>query len=237
MLLVSNQRLSYKSHQQLWTVKRCQVKPRAPVSHRLLDRTNGIAGEESISFNGPEQAASSSRTEPKHRGILYHRRRSESPSVGTLPSLANERDHLQLEPPLNRSHEHTVPMAEYSEAPALPLAEKSSADLGESEDKTLPASEITAVLEQLNSSTEESQTQSQDPPSEWDILRTQLDEKPHDADGWRRLVEIAESSGDLEQIKKTYEALLITYPHTVRVTPLQSLIYAQVLSLSSPQRR
>jgi cleavage stimulation factor subunit 3 len=107
-------------------------------------------------------------------------------------------------------------MSEIPEAPALPLAEKSPADLAESDnDKTLPASEITTVLEQLNSSTEASQTQSQDPPSEWDLLRTQLDEKPHDPDGWRRLVEIGESSGDLEPIKKTYEALLMTYPHTV----------------------
>jgi hypothetical protein len=44
----------------------------------------------------------------------------------------------------------------------------------------------------------------QDPPSEWDILRTTLSEKLHDPDGWRRLVEIAETSSDAEQIKATY---------------------------------
>ena len=54
------------------------------------------------------------------------------------------------------------------------------------------------------------------PQSEWDILRAQLRESPLNPDGWLKLVELAEDSGDLEKIKETYEALLQTYPNTVR---------------------
>ena|ERR1700753_1756327 len=54
------------------------------------------------------------------------------------------------------------------------------------------------------------------PKSEWDILRAQLRESPLNPDGWLKLVELAEDSGDLEKIKETYEALLQTYPNTVR---------------------
>ena len=54
------------------------------------------------------------------------------------------------------------------------------------------------------------------PQSEWDALRAQLRESPLNPDGWLKLVELAEDSGDLEKIKETYEALLQTYPNTVR---------------------
>jgi len=95
-------------------------------------------------------------------------------------------------------------------------SEKNSAELTNGEDTTQPTDEILNVLQQLNPpTTEASQPQSQDPPSEWVILRTQLSEKPHDPDGWRKLVELAETGGDLEQVKETYEALLVVYPHTV----------------------
>ncbi|KAI0030401.1 Suf-domain-containing protein [Vararia minispora EC-137] len=53
------------------------------------------------------------------------------------------------------------------------------------------------------------------PQSEWDILRAQLKERPHDPDGWNQLVRFAEPSGDLEKIKDTYEGLLAVYPNTV----------------------
>ena len=53
------------------------------------------------------------------------------------------------------------------------------------------------------------------PQSEWGALRAQLRESPLNPDGWLKLVELAEDSGDLEKIKETYEALLQTYPNTV----------------------
>ncbi len=56
------------------------------------------------------------------------------------------------------------------------------------------------------------------PQSEWDQLRAQLREKPVDADGWLRRVELAEGSCDIEKIKDTYEGILETYPNTVRPT-------------------
>jgi len=58
--------------------------------------------------------------------------------------------------------------------------------------------------------------QSDAPQSEWDTVRAQLRESPLNPDGWLKLVELAEDSGDLEKIKETYEALLQTYPNTVR---------------------
>ncbi|KAM5540704.1 hypothetical protein V8D89_005735 [Ganoderma adspersum] len=55
------------------------------------------------------------------------------------------------------------------------------------------------------------------PQSEWDQLRAQLREKPVDADGWQKLVDLAEDSGDIEKIKDTYEGMLETYPNTPSV--------------------
>ncbi|KZT01729.1 Suf-domain-containing protein [Laetiporus sulphureus 93-53] len=52
------------------------------------------------------------------------------------------------------------------------------------------------------------------PPSEYDQLRTQLRQKPFEADTWLRLVDIAEDSGNIEMIKETYEGLLEAYPNT-----------------------
>ena len=54
------------------------------------------------------------------------------------------------------------------------------------------------------------------PRSEWDTIRAHLRESPFNPDDWLKLVELAEDSGDLEKIKETYEALLQTYPNTVR---------------------
>ena len=51
--------------------------------------------------------------------------------------------------------------------------------------------------------------------SEWQALRKRLRETPHDTEGWQKLVELAEDSGEIEEIKETYEALLETYPNTV----------------------
>ena len=58
--------------------------------------------------------------------------------------------------------------------------------------------------------------QTDTPQSEWDTVRAQLRESPLNPDDWLKLIELAEDSGDLEKIKETYEALLQTYPNTVR---------------------
>ncbi|KAI0640581.1 hypothetical protein C8Q79DRAFT_921396 [Trametes meyenii] len=56
------------------------------------------------------------------------------------------------------------------------------------------------------------------PQDEWDQLRARLREKPVDADGWLRLVELAEQKPDnIEKIKDTYEGMLETYPNTPSV--------------------
>ena len=72
--------------------------------------------------------------------------------------------------------------------------------------------------EELQTDKGESQEQVPEPetPSELDLLRTQLTENPHDPDRWRKLVELAELSGDIEKVKDAYEALLTVYPNTVR---------------------
>jgi cleavage stimulation factor subunit 3 len=95
-------------------------------------------------------------------------------------------------------------------------------------DKTQPTEEILNALNALNPKTtsqnghgidliqqEASQDSQQDPPSEWHVLREKLREHPQDPDGWNKLVDIVENTGDLEQIKQSYEALLETYPNTV----------------------
>jgi hypothetical protein len=108
------------------------------------------------------------------------------------------------------------------------------------EDLTIPTTDILNVLEQLKASQTQSQSQSQsqsqlqDPPSEWDILRTTLSEQLHDPDGWRRLVEIAETSSDAEQIKATYEAILTHYPNTVCLKLCCYTFRVDQSSLSSP---
>lgn len=92
---------------------------------------------------------------------------------------------------------------------------------------TLPAEEILNGLDQgirtePNSQEEEAFKQEPKPEktrtpleSEWQALRKRLRETPHDIEGWQKLVELAESSQEIEEIKETYEALLETYPNTV----------------------
>jgi len=116
-----------------------------------------------------------------------------------------------------------------SEHPDLPTFLDNGAQdmtISPGNEPTIPTAEILNVIEQLKASQFQSesswtrtqsqpQSQQQDPPSEWSILHTSLSEKPHDPDGWRRLVEVAETAGDVEQIKATYDALLAIYPNTV----------------------
>ncbi|KAI0337339.1 Suf-domain-containing protein [Trametopsis cervina] len=52
------------------------------------------------------------------------------------------------------------------------------------------------------------------PISEWEVLRTQVKERPGDSDGWLKLVDVAVDSGDFDKVTETYEALLEAYPNT-----------------------
>ncbi|KAF8650367.1 hypothetical protein AX16_005263 [Volvariella volvacea WC 439] len=82
-----------------------------------------------------------------------------------------------------------------------------------SADQTQPTDEIHRSLS--NSSPMKSDIQVDPPaPSEYEQQLAQLQEKPHDPDGWRRLVELAESSGEIDRIRAAYDALLKQYPNT-----------------------
>lgn len=85
--------------------------------------------------------------------------------------------------------------------------------------QTAPQFSPTPTPTQPNSQESAAVKQESTPPpqSEWDRLRAQLREKPIDADGWLKLVELAEDSGDIEKIKNAYEGMLETYPNTVRL--------------------
>lgn len=123
-------------------------------------------------------------------------------------------------------------------------------------DATHPAEDILNVLNQLNSDTapnsqesidneqpkQEQEVQQPKPfISEWQLLRDRLHESPHDPEGWNRLVELAENSGNINEIKETYETLLETYPNTVCQLPVfrrsqQFSDYVVLLDLSHPPR-
>jgi cleavage stimulation factor subunit 3 len=49
------------------------------------------------------------------------------------------------------------------------------------------------------------------PLSEYDVLTIQLLQSPHQPETWRRLVNVAEATGDISN----YDALLKQYPNTV----------------------
>ncbi|KAJ7050847.1 Suf-domain-containing protein [Mycena amicta] len=51
------------------------------------------------------------------------------------------------------------------------------------------------------------------PTDELDVGLTRLQESPHDPEGWKRLVHLAESSNDMSRIRKAYDALLKQYPN------------------------
>lgn len=52
--------------------------------------------------------------------------------------------------------------------------------------------------------------------SEFDLVFAALVKNPHQPELWKRLVELAEVSGETDKIVKTYEELLKQYPNTVR---------------------
>lgn len=71
-----------------------------------------------------------------------------------------------------------------------------------------------------------------DAMSEWRTLRAHVDENPYNGEAWNAFVDKAEDSGDLDKIKEAYEALLQTYPNTVRELSL-SLLRIETTKLSS----
>ncbi|TFK64019.1 Suf-domain-containing protein [Pluteus cervinus] len=83
-------------------------------------------------------------------------------------------------------------------------------------DQTQPSLEILRALSSLSPvKTEHVPPQTElPPPTEYEALTAQLKEKPHNPEGWKRLVELAESSGDLQKVRETYDALLKQYPNT-----------------------
>ncbi|KAJ7983053.1 Suf-domain-containing protein [Mycena polygramma] len=52
------------------------------------------------------------------------------------------------------------------------------------------------------------------PLSDYDALMARLKESPHDPESWKRLVDEAETSGDIVRIREAYDALLAQYPNT-----------------------
>ncbi len=94
-------------------------------------------------------------------------------------------------------------------------------------DATQPSNEILVALHTVNTEThgptvdveQQSSQTSQDklPPSEYELVKQHLKDTPHDNDQWRRLIEIAEESEDVERIKETYDLLLEQFPNNVRI--------------------
>ncbi|KAG5222098.1 mRNA 3'-end-processing protein [Salix suchowensis] len=112
-------------------------------------------------------------------------------------------------------------------------------------DATQPADEILAALHAVNTETHgatveqpSSQTsQNELPPSEYDLVKQHLKENPQDNDQWRRLIDIAEESEDVERIKETYDLLLEQFPNNNSDGVIQSsaqLSYLQHFS-TDPQ--
>jgi cleavage stimulation factor subunit 3 len=107
--------------------------------------------------------------------------------------------------------------------------EITTSDTDYNAEKTQPTEDILNVLNALKQTTAQNgheqpqgqqsssqqDSQNQEAPSEWHVLREKLREHPHDPEGWNKLVDLAEARGDIEQIKQTYEALLEVYPNTV----------------------
>ena len=64
--------------------------------------------------------------------------------------------------------------------------------------------------------------QSLEPPSEYDLLAKQVVDTPHDHDAWRRFIDVAEDTGDIDKISAAYDALLKQFPNTVCLPPVDT---------------
>ncbi|KAG6910176.1 hypothetical protein DXG01_012625 [Tephrocybe rancida] len=86
------------------------------------------------------------------------------------------------------------------------------AELDESAgDQTQPTEEI---LNALNAVKNESQQEELPTPTEYEALTAELKQRPHNPGGWRRLVDMAENSGDIDKVRASFDALLQQYPNT-----------------------
>jgi cleavage stimulation factor subunit 3 len=79
-------------------------------------------------------------------------------------------------------------------------------------DQTQPTAEILNALSPVKNEQEHPQLP---PPSEFESLSAQLRQNPHNPDGWRRLIRVAEETGDIRNISTAYDALLAQYPNNV----------------------
>ena len=84
-------------------------------------------------------------------------------------------------------------------------------------DQTQPTAEILNALNIIKSEPQKELP----PPTEYEALTAQLLEKPHSPENWRRLVDVAESTGDIEKIKTTFDNLFKQHPNTVSVRDTQ----------------
>lgn len=78
-------------------------------------------------------------------------------------------------------------------------------------DQTQPTADILSALNSLKSEPPlEVPT-----PTEYDAFTAQAKEKPHNPEIWRRLIDVAENTGEIEKIRAAFDALLQQYPNTV----------------------
>ncbi|KIM42654.1 hypothetical protein M413DRAFT_444338 [Hebeloma cylindrosporum] len=77
-------------------------------------------------------------------------------------------------------------------------------------DLTQPTADILNALSAVKNEQEQPELP---PPSEFESLSAQLAQNPHDPDGWRRLIRVAEETGDISKISTAYDALLAQYPN------------------------
>ncbi|KAG6841341.1 hypothetical protein C0991_012166 [Blastosporella zonata] len=85
------------------------------------------------------------------------------------------------------------------------------ADSDESMDDQKPTEEI---LQALNTVKSEPLQEQLPTLTEYDALTAELKQRPHNPSSWRRLIDLAENSGDIEQVRKSFDALLQQYPNT-----------------------
>ncbi|KAF8075815.1 hypothetical protein FPV67DRAFT_1469355 [Lyophyllum atratum] len=78
-------------------------------------------------------------------------------------------------------------------------------------DQTQPTDEILKALSMVKN---EPLPDSVPTPTEYDQLAAEVRERPHNPEAWRRLIDIAENSGEIEKIRASFDALLQQYPNT-----------------------
>jgi hypothetical protein len=99
-------------------------------------------------------------------------------------------------------------------------------------DQTQPTAEILNALNAVKSEPPADITT----PTEYDALTAQVREKPHNPEAWRRLIDVAENTGEIEKIRAAFDALLQQYPNTVCDTRV-FLVRSFVDSFFSPRRK